>query len=136
MPTPDQQSGSTFIEIADFSPGIHSDRSAAQTVRGTAATDLAGALPGNGAARVANTENCHADKTGALVPLPRARTTGMQDAIYPGLPLEQSRPYRYVLDAQVGNTLVDATETAAAPYPEATRQMVQVVWGLYVDSTP
>lgn len=59
-----------FIEITDFSPGIFSDyhygsgRTVAETQEGSL-------FAGNGAATVENTARCCADRTGALVPLPK-----------------------------------------------------------------
>lgn len=135
MPTPDAQSGSTFIEITDFSPGIFSDRLASSnSQRGSASDTLTGFIPQNGAARVLGTERCHADKTGALVPLPRARPGAILDDIVPTLPLESGRRYRYVLDAQLGSILVDYSETESSPFTETYRQPVQIMWGYYVET--
>jgi hypothetical protein len=59
-----------FIDINDFSPGIFSDyhygsgRSVVETQEGSI-------FAGNGAATVENTARCCADRTGALVPLPK-----------------------------------------------------------------
>jgi len=59
-----------FIEVTDFSPGIFSDyhfgsgRTVVETQEGSI-------FAGNGAATVENTERCCADRTGALVPLPK-----------------------------------------------------------------
>lgn len=130
MPTPDD--GSFYIEINDFSPGIHSDRHGSDPPRFTAADDNAAVNPRNGMARIAGTSRCHADAFGALVPLPKAQPTGTRDNITPALDLQPMRPFRYLLDAQIGNVLVDGSETEVEPHPEPSRQLLQVVWGMYV----
>lgn len=76
----------TWIEITDFTPGIWGDMHATgntvasstqlSTLRGTATA-------GNGAATVENTFDCTADKTGALIPLPK-KTVGRTQAVLPG----------------------------------------------------
>lgn len=132
MPTPDEVT--EYIEIADFSPGIHSDTHIAATPLPSRVTagEIKGTLFGNGIARVDGTNRCHADKTGALVPLPKAQATGMRDNITSPVNNRTERPFRYVLDAQIGNTLVDATETEAAPFAETRRTLLQIMWGFDV----
>lgn len=60
-----------YIEISDFSPGIHGSLFASADARKSASPTLKGAIPGNGIARVDGTHGCYADQTGALVPFPR-----------------------------------------------------------------
>lgn len=130
MPTPPDDG--PFIEISDFSPGIYSDFHGAVSPRFTASDTLVSPLIGPpGIAQVDGTERCHADKTGALIPLPAAQPTGVRDTI---APTTTTTPlYRYVLDAQIGNTLVDATETEAAPFEQANRSLMQVMWGYWLN---
>lgn len=131
MPTPDATT--QFITIDDFSPGIHSDFHSGVAPRYTAADTQAGALLGKpGLAQVDGTERCHADKTGALVPLPKAQTTGIRDSIGPAA-IEATRPYRYVLDAQIGSLLADDNEVASAPFAQVYRQPIEVMWGFYAN---
>lgn len=128
MPTPRPETGTEYIEIADFSPGIHSEFHGTLPPKFTSDPDVAGALFGNGIARADGTERCRVDKAGALIPLPKALPTGDRDHIRPGL-IGDSRPYRYVLDAQIGNSLVDGTETAAAPFQQVSRTPIHIMWG-------
>jgi hypothetical protein len=75
-----------YIEINDFSPGIHGDYNASgnSSTNTTNVGTLRGAIPaGNGAATVENTYDCTADLTGALIPLPRA-TNGVTQQVLPG----------------------------------------------------
>lgn len=132
MPTPDAAPvppGTEYIELADFSAGIHADRHGSVSPRFTASDTQRGALMGNGIARVDGTSRCHADKTGALVPLPKALATGPVDSVTPGRQLQTERPYRYVLDAQIGNELVDGNETTATPWSQTKRRVTQIMWG-------
>lgn len=128
MPTPHPETGSEYIEIADFSPGIHSEFHGTLPPKFTSDPIVTGTLFGNGIARVEGTERCRADKAGALVPLPKALPTGDRDHIRPGI-IGASRPYRYVLDAQIGNGLVDGSEVVAAPFEEASRTPIHIMWG-------
>ncbi len=59
-----------FIEIGDFSPGIFTDYHY-DSGRGISETQKGSILAANGAATVENTARCCADRTGALVPLPK-----------------------------------------------------------------
>lgn len=59
-----------FIEITDFSPGIFSDYHYGSG-RGLVETQEGSIFAGNGAATVDDTARCCADRTGALVPLPK-----------------------------------------------------------------
>lgn len=59
-----------FIEIADFSPGIFSDYHYGSG-RGVVETQEGSVFAGNGAATIDDTARCCADRTGALVPLPK-----------------------------------------------------------------
>lgn len=124
-----------FIEIRDFSPGIHGDYHASTGVRNTADPALKGALLGNGIARVEGTERCRADKTGALVPLPKAQIVGMRDGVGPTWNLQPNRLFRYVLDAQLGPSLVDATLTVPTPVTELPRRSTHMMWGYWVDDS-
>lgn len=133
MPTPREEFGSLFIEISDFSPGIHSEQYGSDTPVFTADPALKGTLLGNGLARVDGTERCHADKTGALVPLPKAQPTGVRDTITPSTFSATTPPYRYVLDAQIGATLVDGSEIEATAFPEKNRTLYQVMWGYWLN---
>ena len=69
--------------------------------------------------------------TGALVPLPKAQATGMRDTITPQAFSVAGYPYRYVLDAQIGNTFVDSAEILNTPWPEMNRSVMQVMWGFH-----
>lgn len=60
----------TYIEITDFSPGIFSDYHYGSG-RVVVNTQEGSILASNGAATVDNTARCCADRTGALVPLPK-----------------------------------------------------------------
>lgn len=133
MPTPNPDTGTQYIEIADFSPGIYSEQHAATAPRYTAADSTAGALVGPpGIAQVDGTERCHADKTGSLVPLPAALPTGIRDWITPADAFQPTRPYRYVLDAQLGPLLADGDESLSAAFQQFNRQTVQMMWGYYL----
>ena len=103
MATPEE-----FIEIADFRPGIWSDMHAGVLDSGLLEiTDaVEGFLPGNGAATIENTNNCRADKMGALVPLPSLsgsaqEVTGMPDDEYGTAFRPAANPRAYLLDAEL-----------------------------------
>lgn len=129
MPTPDDQT--QFVELNDFSQGIHSEFHGTNT----ASSAAQGSLLGNGIAQVDGTFGCHADKAGSLIPLPRAQSTGLRDYIRPTAPIDLTRPFRYVLDAQVGSSLVDGTETEADAFPERVRTPVHMMWATSIDTT-
>jgi hypothetical protein len=91
-----------FIEITDFSPGIFSDyhigsgRSVVETQEGSI-------FAGNGAATVDDTARCCADRTGALVPLPKliiGKTSNV-------LPTASNASNKYLTGVQA-NYLLDA----------------------------
>lgn len=134
-PARPEPSGREYITVEDFSPGIYGDMHASTTTRATADTaTMRGMFPVNGAARIEGTDRCHADKTGALVPLPKAQLTGLRDGQGPSFALQTNRPYRYVLDAQLGQSLVDTSLTASTPNT-TIRQPLQIQWGFWGDDT-
>lgn len=127
MASPEQH-----IEITDFSPGIHGDYHSASSPQFTSSDDLSGTTLANGAARIEGTDRCKVDKTGALVPLPKAQLTGTLDGIGPTYTLQPNREFRYILDAQTGQTLVDTTLAQPTPFTE-TRRLVHAMWGYWGD---
>jgi len=124
-----------FIEITDFTPGIFSDyhygsgRTVVETQEGSI-------LAGNGSATVDNTARCCADRTGALVPLPKlieGKTTNR-------LPTAQNAENHFIsglhenflLDAYVrGDMFVYGDQQAA----DSDRAGVYTMYGFPYDST-
>lgn len=94
MATPDR-----YIMIDDFRPGIWADTHAGDT----STESTKGALPANGRARISGTKRCRADKTGALIPLPR-RNAGL-GFYQPTVTHPSSRSGLFLLDAEVGTPL-------------------------------
>lgn len=91
-----------FIEITDFSPGIFSDYHYGSG-RVVVNTQEGSILASNGAATVENTARCCADRTGALVPLPKlvaGKTTNI-------MPTADNDSSHYISGARA-NFLLDA----------------------------
>lgn len=120
-----------YITISDFSPGIWGDIHAADTVRSTADDDLAGTIPTNGAARASGTVQCKADKTGALVPMPKPieGSTSANALEIDMTLLSTARPDVYLLDAQIG--LPESYGTQKVD-PEDTT--LYLLWGFFTKS--
>lgn len=127
-------SGREYIEITDFSPGIFGDMHAATSTRGTSDPTLKGMFPVNGAARIDGTNRCHADKSGSLVPLPKAQLDGTLDGVGPTWNLQPNRTFRYVLDAQLGTSLVDTSLERLTPMTERRRPL-HIMWGFWADDS-
>jgi hypothetical protein len=90
-----------FIEITDFSPGIFSDYHIGGGA-GVSETGEGAIFAANGAATVDDTERCCADRTGALIPLPKlivGKTSNL-------LPTAANAAGNYLADVQA-NYLLD-----------------------------
>ena len=106
-----------FIEITDFTPGIFSDYHIGSG-RGVVETQEGSIFAGNGAATVEDTERCCADRTGALVPLPKlieGKTSDILPTADNGSGLYNTGHHAsYLLDAYVrGDMFVYGDEVAA-----------------------
>src|SRR5690606_37897579 len=128
-----------YIEIADFSPGIWSDTHAADTTSNPPemGDGLRGFLPVNGAATIENTWQCHADKTGALVPLPIIGLPsqfhweeGIPDQWYGPQYRPPTRPGAYVLDAELSPLRFYAGANYAI---NSANWSLHILWGFYYD---
>lgn len=130
-----------YIEIADFSPGIWSDMHASDRSSDPPemGDGLRGFLPVNGAATIENTWQCHADKTGALVPLPIIAPPpgahfweeGIPDQWYGPQYRPPARPGAYVLDAELSPLRF---YDGANHGKNAPNWSVHILWGFYYDT--
>lgn len=135
MASPEQ-----FIEISDFSLGIHSDMHAVTTTAGS--PTIKGAIPGNGAARVDGTARCRADRTGALIPLPKRIDGLIHSGPMPATGSSNQDPARegkYLLDAEVGPS-TSANEQqiyidSISPSGGNREPAVFTLWGFYWSPT-
>lgn len=101
-----------WIAVSDFTPGIFGDFHGAGGT-GNPGSSTRGAIMRDGAATIEHTYGCRADRSGALVPLPK-RTAGKQQTLLPGGNANATTSYyptgyigAYLLDAclvQVGLT--------------------------------
>lgn len=111
-----------WIELNDFTPGIHGDMHAGL------ATTARGAILKNGAATIADTYRCVADASGALIPLPK-RVQGKTQAVP-----QPTSSTSYWAAGIAGMFLIDAmigqyTSVSAPSTPSATK--FYPVWVLY-----
>src|SRR5690606_11500223 len=130
-----------YIEIADFSPGIWSDIHASDNSSSPPemGDGIRGFLPVNGAATIENTWQCHADKTGALVPLPTIVPPSDADHWEGGIPDQRygpqyrppTRPGAYVLDAELSPFRFYLGSNYAKNAPNWS---LHILWGFYYDT--
>lgn len=140
-----------WIEIADFSPGIQADRHGYTGASATAnpSNNTFSALGVNGSAVVDDTFGCHADRTGALCPLPK-RTAVTQASWAPFASNGNTSPNHFptgkvgyfTLDARITSYIVsdvhDASDESDALFilfgafyaPSGDGNYRQVVWGV------
>lgn len=120
------------ITIPNFTPGIYSDDHVTQN--GNASPD--GSVFNNGAATVDKTYRCHADMTGALVPLP-ARENRVNEAI---LPLGAGQPTHYISSNHQESYMQDikvATVPTGLGVPDAADDVeVHIIHGFVWDPVP
>ena len=130
-----------YIEIADFSPGIWSDIHASDRSSNPPemGDGLRGFLPVNGAATIENTWQCHADKTGALVPLLTIMPPGYAYQSEGGIPDQRygpqyrppERPGAYVLDAELSPLRFFGGGNFGK---NAFNWSLHILWGFYYDT--
>ena len=122
-----------FIEISDFSPGIFTDYHYGSG-RVQVETQEGSIFAGNGAATVDDTARCCADRTGALVPLPKlieGKTTDIQPtSANASTNFASGHHANYLLDAYVrGEMFVYGDQVPA----DSDRAGVYTMYGMLYD---
>lgn len=119
-----------WVDLSDFTPGIHADYHAGL------ANSTKGAVLRNGAATIANTFRCCADPAGALIPLPRT-TVGNTMTIPNGLGVGSYYPAGmggwYLTDAALSGAMSESygwTRVGALP-DDLNKEGAISVYGLY-----
>lgn len=113
---------SEWITLSDFSPGIYGDMHASGATPGDSTK---GALLRDGAATLADTYGCIADRYGALIPLPK-RTVGLSQTLPPAGNANGTSTY-YPAN-MIGAYLLDAIVIGPTGIP-TTSFIVACLWG-------
>lgn len=118
-----------WVTVSDFSPGIVGDFHGAA---GQVGNTTRGSVLRDGAATVEHTYACHADSSGALVPLPQ-RTTAATQTLLPAGNAYASSSYYPTL--AIGAFLLDAHAISSTSPSASVQAAIMGLWGFQFNTS-